>query len=80
MWDDNLIILRIEKKIGNKIKKGDFVLADYSPISDNSPYRKMIVTKILPKEKGEFIWGEFRSEYEKKRPGEARRQPMPYIR
>lgn len=80
MWDENLLILKVDKKISGKLKKGDIVLADYTPISDSSPYRRMIVTKIIPKERGESILGEFRSEHEKRKQGEVKRAPMPYIR
>ncbi|MEM3422626.1 MAG: hypothetical protein QXF35_04160 [Candidatus Bilamarchaeaceae archaeon] len=80
MWDENLLILKVEKKIENYIKKGDIVLADYTPISDRSPYRKTTIIKILPAQQGEAIWNEFRIEYEKRREGGVKKQPMPYIR
>jgi len=80
MWDENLLILKVDKKLANGIKKDDYVLADYTPLSEQSPYRKMTIVKILPNEKGEMIWHEFRAEYERRKQGDIKRQPMPYIR
>lgn len=59
MWDENMIILEVDRKIANTIAVDDYVLADYSPASLESPYRKMIITKVLGKEKGRKIWDEF---------------------
>lgn len=80
MWDENLLILKVEKKIEAVIKKDDIVIADYTPLSDRSPYRKMTIVKILPPEKGQSVWNAFREEYEKRKEGAIKKQPMPYIR
>ncbi|MFH1221480.1 MAG: hypothetical protein V1492_00155 [Candidatus Micrarchaeota archaeon] len=82
MWDENLLILKVDKKLEAVIKKDDFVLADYTPISDKSPYRKLLITKIIPKEKAMPIWNEFKEELEKKKDQGQRKmaQPSPYIR
>ena|GEM_PF-754710 len=82
MWDGNLLILKVEKKIASKIKKDNFILADYSPLSDKSPYRRMTVIKILSSGQGESIWEEFTSELDRRKEQKQKvvRSPMPYIR
>jgi len=84
MWDGNLLILKVEKRISSKVRKKDFILADYSPVSDKSPYRRMSVVKILAERQGESIWNEFSSELsrrkEQKQQKAVRKPSMPYIR
>jgi hypothetical protein len=86
MWDENLLILEVDKKIAGKIKDGDYVIADYRPISSESPYRKMIICKILRGEIGKKMFKEFNDEFQnkKKKKEDASAQvqtpPMPYIR
>ncbi|NYZ76983.1 hypothetical protein H0O02_01565 [Candidatus Micrarchaeota archaeon] len=67
MWDENMLVLEVDKKIAGALAAGDYVLADYSPVSEESPYRKMIITKILPAEKGRKIWDEFQKMLSKKK-------------
>jgi hypothetical protein len=86
MWDENLIILEVDKKIAGKIKEGDYVMADYRPLSEQSPYRKMMICKILKGDVGKKLFKEFNDEFQnkKKKKEEASAQvqtpPMPYIR
>ncbi len=67
MWDQNLLILLVDKKIAKKVKKGDYVLGDYTPISETSNHRKLLISKILSKHEGKEIWEEFEAEYHKQR-------------
>ena len=67
MWDENLLIIGVDKKISKSIKKGDYVLADYTPMSPNSNHRKLLITKILPIEEGSKIWAEFQDEIERRK-------------
>jgi hypothetical protein len=67
MWDANLLILGVEKKIGRKVRKNDFVLADYTPLSPESNHRKLTIVKILPPEEGSRIWADFQDELDRKR-------------
>ncbi len=67
MWDENLLILEVHKKIEKNLLPGDYVLADYSPLAPTSPYRKMLVIKVLPREKGKKIWTEFQKELSRKK-------------
>ena len=87
MWDENTLILEVDKKIAGKLKDGDFIVADYRPISGESPYRKMAICKILRGEIGKKLFKEFNEEFQnkKKKKEEASVQvqtpsPMPYIR
>lgn len=74
MWDENMLILEIDKKIAPSLLPGDYVIADYSPMNASSPYRKMLVTKILPREKGKKIWTEFQKELSRKKSALAHMQ------
>src|SRR5271157_4118803 len=76
MWDDNLLILGVDKKLSKKLKRGDFVIADYTPMAAESPNRKMLIIKILPESDGNKIWGEFQDELEKKRAQQMSFQQM----
>ena len=84
MWDDNLLMLGVDKKIGKKVKKGDYVIADYTPLAASSPHRKLLITKILPFDQGNAVWAEFKNEFERKRAGSVPQQhdqqQMRYIR
>lgn len=82
MWDENLLILGVDKKIAKIVKKGDYVIADYTPLSDVSANRKLTLIKILPVETGSKIWAEFQDEYDRRRvkPPQASPQQVRYIR
>jgi len=80
MWDGNLLILKVANKIDSKIKKDNFVLTDYSPLSDKSPYRRMTIVKILSDNQGESIWDEFKRELNRRKEQKIMKKPMPYIR
>lgn len=82
MWDENLLIVAVDKKIGKNVKKGDYVLTDYSPMSAASPHRKLCVTKILPQDSGSKVWTEFKDELEKRKSKmeQQSQQPVRYIR
>jgi hypothetical protein len=74
MWDENLLILEVSRKIALSLLPGDYVIADYSPLGPTSPYRKMLVTKVLPREKGKKIWTEFQKELSRKKSALAQMQ------
>jgi len=84
MWDDNLLLLEVDKKIANQLKEGDYAIADYSPVSPDSPHRRMLVTKILRGDTGKKIFKEFEKEHEKRKQktesASAAPAAMPYIR
>ena len=82
MWDENLLILEVDKKIGKIVKKGDYALADYTPLSANSNHRKLSITKILPLDVGSKVWAEFQDELMRRqsRVQHAPQQPVRYMR
>jgi hypothetical protein len=60
MWDENKLIMDVDSRISDKIKKNDFVLCNYNPKQIGGqavPVQK--ITKILPKNSGEKTWKEF---------------------
>jgi hypothetical protein len=67
MWDKNHLILDVSPAFSGKIKKGDYVLTDYSPTQvGGQAVPKQVVTKIISKKLGERIWGEFTKYFEEK--------------
>ena len=84
MWDDNLLILPVHKKIAAKVKQGQYVLNDYTPMSPTSRYRNLFVVKILPEKEGSKIWFKFRDELERRKKilqrSQATAPPVRYIR
>lgn len=79
MWDENLLILEVKKKIAKNLLPGDYVIADYNPVGPASPYRKMVITKIIPREQGKKIWAEFQRELARKRSAVSHMQSqLPY--
>ncbi len=84
MWDENLLILGVDKKISARVKKGDYVLADYSPLAPESGHRRLCITKIIPSEMGRLVWNTFQGEFERRKNIGQQPQPQPgqmrYIR
>lgn len=81
MWDDNLLILGVDRRIAKTVKKGDYVIADYTPLAPASANRKLSLVKILPVETGSKIWAEFRDEFDRRRNNiQPPQQPVRYIR
>jgi hypothetical protein len=67
MWDDNLLILGVDAKIGKKVKEGSYVLADYTPMGPRARNRKLLITKILSQADGNRLWSEFQDEFDRRR-------------
>lgn len=81
MWDDNLLILGVDRKIAKLLKKGDYVIADYTPLAAGSANRKLSLVKVLTPESGSVIWAEFRDEFDRRRSAsQPPQQPVRYIR
>jgi len=74
MWDENLLILEVAKKIANSLLPGDYIVIDYSPLGPSSPYRKMLITKVLSRDGGKKIWTEFQKELSRKKAAMAHMQ------
>lgn len=75
MWDGNLLILPVHKKLSRKIKKGQYVLNDYTPMSPTSKYRNLFVVKILPNNEGKRIWELFEREFNRRKALVQKLQP-----
>jgi hypothetical protein len=72
MWDDNLLTLGVDEKLREKIREGDIVVVDYSPISEKIPAPKMMIIKILHGDLAEKTWREYKEYFDKvkkRRPG-----------
>ncbi len=84
MWDNNLLILPVHKKLRTKIKKGQYVLNDYTPMSPVSRYRNLFVIKIIPENVGKKIWDNFKDELQRRKNAMQKTQttspPVRYIR
>jgi len=74
MWDENLMIMAVDPKISKNLLPGDYVIADYNPLDPKSPHRKMIITKVLPRDMGKKIWSEFQKELSRKKSAMAHLQ------
>jgi hypothetical protein len=64
MWDENLITVLVDSKIGQKIKKNDTVLVDYRPIPNTSA-PKLTVIKILKGNLAKTIWNTYKNHFKK---------------
>ncbi|OIO41112.1 hypothetical protein CO154_02810 [Candidatus Pacearchaeota archaeon CG_4_9_14_3_um_filter_31_7] len=66
MWDENIFTFDVSSDISTKIKKGDYVLVDYTPISEKVPVPKQIVKVILSEDEGKKVWKYYKDYFEKK--------------
>lgn len=81
MWDKNLLILPVHKKLRKKLKKGNYVLNDYTPMSPTSRYRNLYVVKIIPDKDGKKIWENFEQELSRRKTAISKIHPeMPPVR
>ncbi len=80
MWDENLMILGVDPKLAKSTLPGDYVIADYTPVDPKSPHRKMLITKVLPRDMGKKIWIEFQKELSRKRSSLSHEQSVPGYR
>ena len=66
MWDDNILTLEVQKKIGNELKEGKFVLVDYRPYTHLTIAQPMqIISRVLENKEGEEVWGLYKQRLEK---------------
>ncbi|MCX6815525.1 MAG: hypothetical protein NT120_01565 [Candidatus Aenigmarchaeota archaeon] len=64
MWDDNLFTFLVDNKISTKVKEGDVVMVDYTPMP-NSPLPKHIIVKIVRGDAADTIWKKYKEYYSK---------------
>ncbi len=73
MWDENLIIFRVNPAIVKDVKEGVFVLVDYSPIAvGGAPVPKHEIVSIVSEAKGKKILAKLRESLDEKK---RQRQP-----
>ncbi|MCD6402876.1 MAG: hypothetical protein J7K98_00930 [Candidatus Aenigmarchaeota archaeon] len=65
-WDENIITFKVASRLASKIREGDIVLIDYSPISEKIVMPKMVIVKILRGEKGKKVWEVYKEFYRRK--------------
>jgi len=76
MWDGNVQTLNVDSNLSSKVKAGDIVLVDYTPVGSGQPIPKLAVTKILRGEIGKKALKEY-DEF-KKKSGRQRRPEEPF--
>ncbi len=66
-WDENVITFNVHTKLKQRIRPGDYVLIDYTPISEKIVMPKMLIIKIISGDKAKKIWEAYK-EYYRRRP------------
>lgn len=67
MWDENQLTFLVEQKLSKKVKKGDVVLVDYTPISEKIPLPKHLIVKVINGKTGLSIWNSYKRYHDKNR-------------
>ena len=63
MWDENLTIVLVDKKLADSLKIDDVVLVDYRPLSDTLPVPRLVVTKILRGDAASETWNKYKEKF-----------------
>jgi hypothetical protein len=62
-WDENLSVVRVDRKIEGSVKKGDMVLVDYYP-SETKPHNpRWLAVKIVDSKKSDAVWKKFKQHH-----------------
>jgi len=64
MWDENLITVLVDSKIGKNLKRNDIVLVDYRPVPNTSA-PKLTVIKILKGNLAKTTWDTYKKHLKK---------------
>ena len=68
MWDDNVIIFRVNPAIARELKENDYVSVDYSPVAiGGAPVPKHEVVAIVSEPKAKKVWARLREKLEEKK-------------
>ncbi|HLC79468.1 MAG TPA: hypothetical protein VJG83_03475 [archaeon] len=68
MWDENLIIFKVNGAIARDVKEGSYVLVDYSPVPvGGAPVPKHEIIAIVSEAKGKKILSKMRDSLEEKK-------------
>ena len=77
MWDKNIVTAGIEDSLGDKLKKSDIVLIDYSP-QRGTGVPRIIVTKILKGKIAKDTFKEYEDYYEEKTSAKSNKIALPF--
>lgn len=62
-WDENLSIVRLDKRIESHAKRGDMVLVDYYP-SETKPHNpRWLAVKIVDSKKSGMVWKRYKQHH-----------------
>ena len=62
-WDENLSIVRLDRRIDGAVKKGDLVLVDYYP-SEIKPHNpKWVAVKVVEAKKSDIVWKRYKQHH-----------------
>ena len=76
MWDENLIIFRVNNAIAKELKAGNYVLIDYSPVSvASAPVPRHEIVSIVPEAKGKKVFEKMQDYLESKKNQRAGTMP-----
>src|SRR3989338_6489440 len=68
MWDENMIIFRVNPGIAKEIKEGSYVLVDYSPVPvAGAPVPRHEVVSIVNEAKGKKILAKLQDSLEERK-------------
>ncbi len=68
MWDENIIIFKVNSAISRDIKENDYVSVDYSPVSvGGAPVPKHEIVAIISEQKAKKVWAKLKEKLEQKR-------------
>lgn len=68
MWDDNMIIFKVNPSISKDIKENDYVSVDYSPVAvGGAPVPKHEIIAIVNEAKAKKIWAKMKEKLEEKK-------------
>jgi len=64
-WDENLSVVRVDRRIESAVKKGDTVLVDYYP-SEVKPHNpRWLAVKVIDGKKSDAVWKRFKQHHSK---------------
>jgi hypothetical protein len=62
-WDENLSIVRLEKRIEASAKVGDMVLVDYYPSGTKPHNPRWVAVKIVDRKSSDAVWKRFKQHH-----------------
>ena len=76
-WDENLSVVRVDRRIEGALKKGDTVLVDYYP-SEVKPHNpRWLAVKVVDTKKSEIVWKRFKQHHSRLKMMASTAMPSP---